>query len=147
MADLLADPDALRRHCARYLGVPFLDKGRDPAGWDCWGLYRHVGREVGVGDFPSYAESYDKAEGEGADKVDAAIAAYLGNWRRVSVPRPGGAAVFRKFGRYFHVGFCLSRNEMLHVLSSATGGTMIERFDTMVWSRLFVGAFIPKEMP
>lgn len=146
MGDLLADPAALRIHCGRYIGVPFLDKGRDPRGWDCWGLVRYVGCEVGMGEFPSYAEAYDRADGAGADKVAAAIAAHIGEWRALPVPRAGSVAVFRRFGDFFHVGFCLNRNTMLHVLRTATGGTMIERFDTLVWSRLLVGAFIPKDM-
>lgn len=138
------DAAALRRHAAQFVGVPFLDHGRTPAtGWDCWGLWRHVGASAGLGVLPDYGESYDRADGEGAQKVAAAIDLYLGSWRRLSAPRPGSMLVFRRFGRAFHVGFALDRCEMLHVHRGAIGGTVIERFDGLVWGRLLDGAFLP----
>lgn len=44
--------------CADYIGVPFLERGRDRAGCDCWGLVRLVLAErFGVA-VPSYAGDY-----------------------------------------------------------------------------------------
>lgn len=130
----------IRVRAARYIGVPFKDKGRDPAGWDCWGLLRYVRADMGLGQSPSYAEAYDSAHGD----VAAAIEAHLGNWNRLSAPRPGSALLFRRFGVAYHVGFCVSRSEMLHVSRDLIGGTTIERFDTIVWGRLLDGAYWPK---
>lgn len=139
------DAAALRRHCARYVGVPFVDHGRDPLGWDCWGLYRFVGAEVGLGDNPSYAEAYDRADGAGTARVAAAIEAHLGKWQRLPSPVAGSAVLFRRFGQAFHVGFALNNREMLHVTRELTGGTAIEPFDTIIWSRLLDGAFLPRK--
>jgi len=129
----------IRAHAARYIGVPFRDKGRDPSGWDCWGLLRFVGAEVGLGEFPSYADAYISANGD----VGAAIEAHLGNWRKLPSPRPGCALLFRRFGVAHHVGLAVSRNEMLHVCRGLTGGSTIERFDTLVWGHLLAGAYLP----
>lgn len=141
----MLEEKALRLHCAQYVGVPFIDHGRDPLGWDCWGLWRYVGGEVGLGRHPSYAEAYDRADGDGEQKVAAAIAAHLGEWRRLPRPAPGAALLFRRFGRAFHVGMALNGREMLHVTRGLAGGTAIEPFDTFVWSRLLDGAFLPRE--
>lgn len=142
---MIGDAVPLRAHCARYVGVPFIEHGRDPIGWDCWGLLRFVGAEIGLGRHPSYAECYERADGDGAVRVGAAIDQYLGNWRPLERAVPGCAVLFRRFGRAFHVGLTVSGNEMLHVSRDMAGGTTIERFDTFVWSRLYAGAFLPVE--
>lgn len=130
----------IRATASRYVGVPFKDKGRDPSGWDCWGLLRYVGAEIGLGQFPSYAEAYESANGD----VGMAIDAHLGNWRRLARPRAGCALLFRRFGVAYHVGLAVSRSDMLHVTREMTGGTTIERFDTIVWGHLLDGAYLPK---
>lgn len=142
----MSPEEARWRAIARpYVGVPFIDHGRDPSGWDCWGLLRFVGAHGGHPLQPSYAEAYDRADGAGAAKVAAAIEAHLGNWRQLPAPAPGSAILFRKRGRAFHVGLAVSRNEMLHVGRDMAGGTTIERFDTLVWSHLMAGAFVPRK--
>lgn len=41
---------------ARYVGIPFLDGGRDELGCDCWGIHRLIYRnEKGI-ELPSYGE-------------------------------------------------------------------------------------------
>ena len=110
----------IRAIAAQYVGVPFKDKGRDPTGWDCWGLLRFVGGEIGMGRFPSFVDAYVTANGD----VSAAIEAHLGNWRRLERPRAGAA--------------------LLHVTRDVTGGTTIERFDTIVCARQLDGAYLPK---
>lgn len=39
-----------------YVGVPFLDGGRDRSGWDCWGTVCTAYREEAGIELPSYGE-------------------------------------------------------------------------------------------
>lgn len=42
----------------RFVGIPYLDKGRSIVGSDCWGLLFQVYRELRGIELPSYAERY-----------------------------------------------------------------------------------------
>lgn len=46
----------MTRWCEKYIGVPFVDRGRDLAGWDCWGLVRYVLFAEKQIKLPSYAD-------------------------------------------------------------------------------------------
>jgi cell wall-associated NlpC family hydrolase len=46
----------LRIHTAPYVGLKFVDGGRDRSGVDCWGLVRLVLLEVAQVEVPSYGE-------------------------------------------------------------------------------------------
>lgn len=65
------------------LGVPFVDKGRDPSGWDCWGLvlWHYTARGIALPDRP---------EVSALDAPEVSQAAYKGlsegPWLRVVRP-------------------------------------------------------------
>lgn len=134
--------DELARRC---IGVPFLDHGRDPAGWDCWGLARWMCRETGLGAFPDFGEAYRRVGGRGLAEIAAAIDANLGAWRRLKMPAACSVLVFRRRRRAYHVGFALDRRRMLHVTQEMAGGTTIEHFDTLVWGSFLDGAYVPRK--
>lgn len=50
---------------ADYIGIPFVERGRDSDGCDCWGLYRLILlKQVGL-EVPSFVETYRRTtEGE-----------------------------------------------------------------------------------
>lgn len=136
----------LKKVCARYVGAPRAYRGQTPAGWDCWGLVRWIGvHDLGF-DWPDYDEAYAGCVNGDDAATAAAVARYLGGWRKVDAPRPGCVACFDRRGtrrvgdpRIFHVGLIVSASDMIHVLE--TTGTVIEPFDGFVWGRYFAGAW------
>lgn len=111
----------------RFVGIPYADKGRDPAiGLDCWGLVALVMRELRGVELPSYAEQYVTA----ADRVAMAslIAGRLDTW---SMILPGQEQAFdgvlMREGRFpRHIGIVTSPGQLLHVSQGFT--SRIERY-------------------
>jgi cell wall-associated NlpC family hydrolase len=101
-----------------YVGIPFVDGGRDRTGCDCWGLVRIVFADNGI-DLPSY--------GEIAASEMLAIAREIGGaisgdpWRRVDGDprRAMDVAVMRRAGEAsrvaIHVGVMLDARRLLHI--------------------------------
>jgi len=99
------------------VGIPWLDKGRDREGCDCWGLARLVYREMLGVELPSYDGDYVSA-GEQAE-IDAAIVAArsLGNWHLVKTARSYDLALFRHGRHVSHIGIVvLASGLILHMM-------------------------------
>lgn len=97
------------------VGLPYLDKGRDRGGVDCWGLVRLAFAELRGIELPAYSESYATA----ADRRATAelIAGELGPWRAVArgLEQAFDAILIRE-GRFpRHVGLVTAPGRMLHV--------------------------------
>lgn len=102
-----------------YVGIPFVDGGRDRAGCDCWGLVRLVFQEKAGIELPSYGEI-------GAHEL-MAISRELcrgmidQTWQRVDrEPRHGlDVAVMKRLDKAgavpVHVGVMLDARRLLHV--------------------------------
>lgn len=77
--------DQIPNWVQRYIGLPFLEHGRDRIGVDCWGLCRLVYAEVAKIDLPSYETSYaDFNDCETIVDVQER-AARAGGWGEVAV--------------------------------------------------------------
>lgn len=139
---------SLKARCAKYVGVPFRERGQDPNGWDCWGLYHYIGRiELGR-DFPPLSEAYDRLKVYSTDNIADVIGVFLGDWHRIYSPIDGCAVAFDKRGdvaqrggepRIHHIGLMLGAREMIHVQKGAIGGTVIVPFDDLFHRRFFAG--------
>ena len=128
-----------------YVGIPFLDLGRDRAGCDCWGLVRLVLTERAGLDLPSLATSY------GSERNVASVSALVettriaGDWRRVEPgnERPLDAvelstAVRTDAGWTFgplHVGVVVGSGWMLHV-ERATDAVLVRYGDPSMTRRV-----------
>ena len=120
-----------------YVGIPFVDLGRDRDGCDCWGLVRLVIAEQRGFLLPSLATGYgSEANVPGVvSEVEAARA--NGDWRKIeagqerpfdvvemSLPaRVDGSWIFAPL----HVGVVVAAGWLLHV-ERATA-TMLARYD------------------
>ena len=110
----------------QYIGIPFLDLGRDRQGCDCWGLVRLVLTEQAGIQLPSLATSYGSESN--AAGVGGAIEAERcsGAWRKIEpgeeqafdVVEMSGAARVPNSGWVFgplHVGVVVTSGWLLHV--------------------------------
>lgn len=133
--------DLLERGSA-YVGAPYRLRGRDAAGWDCWGCVAALRAELFAKPTPSWAEAYTPVDGlepgRLAAKVERLIAERLGAWTPVA-PRPGAVALLSLFGRPAHVGLCLTSVDFIHALGGCD--TAIERLDGPRWAPRFLGCF------
>lgn len=124
---------------ARYVGAPFHERGRDPEGWDCWGLVHYVLREQFGIDVPSYADEYHAVAERTA--IAAAIDKFGAGWTRVDAPAAGDVALFRVLGLPLHVGLVVDPPLMLHCQKGVD--TVLERYDTSIWSNRLLGIYRP----
>lgn len=120
---------------ANYVGLPFLDGGRGPEAYDCWGLVRAVyARMLGV-DLPSYGEISAR------DLVRVARAMAAGQddgWRVVAAPQALDVCLMRS-GRggvpVVHVGVMADARRVLHV-EPATAAVVVPVMHASVAGRI-----------
>lgn len=118
--------------------VPFVDHGRDYAGWDCWGLVLCAYRDVYGIALPSFTESYPDAGETRASRatISDVMAAYAGEacrgaWQRVAHPAPGDVLLLKVSGRPIHVGLYIDRGEFIHAERKI--GTNVESIRSLLW--------------
>lgn len=120
---------------SQYIGIPFLDHGRDREGCDCWGLCKLVYKEVLGVDLPDLGDSYSEAYARG--EVDTTVAATVGQeWNEDVTTQPWkplDVMIFTRAGVECHVGLYVRPGEMLHVIEGTAAA--YERYDTMKWKR------------
>ncbi len=123
----------------KYIGIPYLDRGRGFDGCDCWGLARLVyARELGIA-LPSYTEAYSSAE-EAAE-----VAALLDRrhdkqiWQPVENPRPFDLILYRHGRLSTHVAIVIDDRWMLHIQSD--DAAKIEDRTDPRWASRFVGVY------
>lgn len=121
------------------IGIPYLEKGRDPAtGLDCWGLFRVFYQRVLGITLPSYGETYMHAHDH--DAMAEAMETHLPSaWVRVSEPRFGDGIRLRIDGKACHVAAYLGNGEMLHTQSSHDSA--IDRIDSIRWKNRIEGFY------
>ena len=95
----------------KYIGVPFVDGGRDLAGFDCWGAIWLAYRERGI-KLPSYGEVSALDLRRVAREIEGGQEA----WRPVKTPREFDVVLLRIQSRAWvgHVGLMVDGRRMLH---------------------------------
>lgn len=122
--------------CATYIGLPFLEKGRDRTGVDCWGLVAMLLREQFGLEVPSYTEDYTTTkEGE---EIAALIGRESLDWPEVPLAeaQPGDVLILRIKGQPWHCGLVVEPPCFIHAALGV--GTVRERWDALLWSRRIV---------
>lgn len=127
--------------CEPYVGLAYVERGRGPDSFDCWGLCREVWqREFGFA-LPSYVEDYESS-------MDSAVTAALfadgipdGGWESVTDPRVGDGVLLRILGSpAVHVGLIVAPGFFLHTLPSY-GASVIDRLDHPMWAKRILGYY------
>lgn len=117
--------------------VGFVDGGRDPAGWDCWGLVRWVyEHELGLA-LPSHDDEYDSVNDSPA--LLRIFEAEREAWTQVEKPQSFDVAWISIAGRECHVGLVVEPGTLLHVLDRA--GTRLVRTESPLWKRRIHGYY------
>ena len=108
---------------ARYVGIPYIDGGRDRSGLDCWGVLQLVYRDqLGV-ELPGYGDISARDLRRVAREIGSA--AQMWPWSEAPEPRELDVVVMAAPGRRFpaHVGIVLQGGQLLH--SEAASGCCI----------------------
>lgn len=127
--------DELQAFLKRAIGVPFKEKGRDPDGWDCWGLVCCFYKTVFGIEIPSYEDDYLSAM-----DVKTVIRLFregVKEWTKFDLS-------FEKFGdvaiiRPNHAGVVITSGRMLHCRAGIE--TCIERYDNSIWNKRIMGFY------
>ena len=119
-----------------YVGIPFLAKGRDAAGVDCWGLVRLVYKEEFDIELPSFADDY---EYDDTDRIEQLAAQYKEGWEETTIPKPGSVVLFKVLGHISHIGIYIGGNKFLHCLENHS--SVIESLDSINWNKRFAGFY------
>lgn len=118
------------------LVVPFVEKGRDYSGWDCWGSvfcgYKDV-YEVILPEYTGYPSVKDY------EALRSLVYAAKPQWMPVTRPQPGDVAFFELPGKFCHVAMVVDHKNVLHVENRV--GTFIEKINSCVWGRRLEGIY------
>lgn len=100
---------------ARYVGLPYTDRGRTRSGVDCWGLVRLVYAEQFGLILPSYDADYDHSDD--VRRVGTLILREQQSWRHIEKGKelPGDVIVMKLKRLPYHVGIVLGGGYMLHI--------------------------------
>lgn len=124
---------------ARYIGVPYVEKGRDLDGADCWGITRlALQDQFGLAGLPSYADNYESSMDRTSVAAVVESALELG-WKREEEPFAGALVIIQLAGRPWHCGTMLNARWMLHSLPRIN--SVCERIDGLTWARRIVGFY------
>ncbi|MGN6549766.1 MAG: NlpC/P60 family protein [Pararhizobium sp.] len=111
----------------RYVGLPWLDRGRTCDGVDCWGLLRLVyAGELGI-ELPSFATDYADTSDRG--RINVLVAEERDPWVPVERGREQPCDVVLIRERPWHVGAVVRRGLMLHIEQDRS--SVIEPYTTM----------------
>ena len=115
-----------------YIGIPYLNRGRDREGVDCWGLVQLWYQEQLAVAVPDYLWAYTSAEDHGS--VAGAINEHKVQWLKVEgEPQYGDVLVFNIMGHPIHVGIMLEGGDFLHAFKGTQ--SCRERLSSLSWSR------------
>lgn len=97
----------------KYINIPFVEKGRDFDGCDCWGLVRLVyDRELGI-ELPSFLD-YENTKDIRAISRMIRENQFGKDWFEVDEPQPYDVLVFRMMSAVAHVGVAVKKGLMIH---------------------------------
>ena len=128
-------------HVTDLIGKPFVDGGRGPEAYDCWGLCVEVFRRQGV-ELRDYKLCCHDSAG-----FDGLFQEALSQWERREEPNiPAPSVVAIRFNHPVfinHVGVYIGNGRFLHTREKT--GVVVERIDSPCWRDRVEGFYTPTE--
>lgn len=120
-----------------YVGLPWLDCGRDAYGLDCWGLVRLIYEEQFGIELPTLSGRYaDTRDGE---SIAALYETERCDWIERPGPASGDVVAFRIAGIPLHVGVVVDARSFLHAWVER--GTCLDRLTSPAWRPRVLGFY------
>ena len=121
-----------------YIGINFVEHGRDKTGCDCWGLIKLVLKEqFGIdGLIDLQQKEYNTWE---KDKISKVFKKEAEKWMNIKVPQAGDVVMLRITGMPVHVGIIIVPPWMLHCEYGK--GTVLECYDRIHWKNRIEGFY------
>ena len=119
------------------IGKPFIDGGRGPDAYDCWGVCIEALSRIGY-QLPDYPISaMDKVS------ISAAIQVEKQAWQEIADPQSGCVVVMRLGSHTLinHCGVYIGQGRMIHIRDKT--GVVIERIESPVMKRIIKGFYLP----
>lgn len=129
-----------------YVGIPFVDFGRDVAGTDCWGLVCLVYKNIYGISLPSYLSSYSSALDRPSVQSHIQDTTQEDDWDEILLgwEREGDLIITRHLGLPCHVALVVSKGWMLHAYPQRE--TVLESYERPAWNRAIHGIFRHKSL-
>lgn len=119
----------------KYINIPYINKGRNFDGADCWGLIRIVYKDELNIDLPSYGE----VSSDDLAKVHRKIEDVSEKWIEVTKEdiEPFDICVMRASGKRIvcHVGLVIDKKRILHV-ENKINSAIVELKDPLIRERI-----------
>lgn len=130
-----------------YITVPFVDKGRDISGWDCWGLVVYIMRNHYNVCVPDNPDAYSSTtEREKIAKLFIESRDNAGLWTQIEpgYEREGDVILMRIMSHPCHVGMVINKGIMIHAESKIN--TVVESYNNPQWISRIVGFYRHAEL-
>lgn len=125
---------------SRYVGIPYVWRGRSFDGADCWGLVRLIyEREFGV-ILPMYSDAGGTQEHPPSEAFEDGLAS--DGWVEVDDPDVGTGVLLRVRSAEIHCGICVGDDMFLHTMPQIKCSAL-ERLQSWLWRPKIAGYFLP----
>lgn len=120
----------------KYIGIPYVEKGRDASGVDCWGLVRLIYKNEYNISLPNFSSEYTIDDDA---RIGELFSQYKEGWEQLSYPEPGTVVLFRMYGIDSHIGVIVSPTHFIHVREGRD--SVIESLANTKWSKRITGYY------
>ena len=121
-----------------YIGIPFVNKGRERDGLDCWGLFKIVYEDRLSIFLPSYITDYTEAGIN--ESVNSTFTEGLKKgWSRADIVREYDLVILTLAGKPFHCGIVTKPGFMLHVMRGCN--SIVESYTGRMWNNRIEGIY------
>ena len=119
--------------------IPFVQKGRDRKGIDCWGLICLAYKEVYNLELPHYTETYDTTKD--FKKLAKTFSKHKDEWVEIEPGKEleGDCILLNVRNRPIHVGIITKKGYMLHIEENIDA--CVESYKTFQWKNRIVGIY------